>query len=280
MSNKFQFLLEQFRTKINLKLDKLKKNLYLGESTIVSSEIAANRDAEVETQLFQAQLTEDDDVQTIEELHVPGFQYKPHPESRGFYGRIAEAWKIFVGIDDKVTKETLVAGESIHYAYDSGGTIVCKTHYKVDGTIQIDTDLDLTINADGDLNATVSGDTILNSTGDVEITAPNVNITGNLNVTGDINADGDVIADAAATLISLINHYHQGNLGSPTGPSLMTGGGTSPSSPPSTDGTGNIDMNGNDVINIGGSALTFTGHKHAQGNDSGSDSEVDTDTPT
>ena len=242
--------------------------LELGE--IIKSFWDKNGDAETKTQLFQTQLTEDDDTQVVEEMHIPGVQYKPPDNSRTFVARITRAFKIAVGVDDNVPKlETLNPGERISYASDSG-SIVCKIHYKNDGTIQFDTDADLIVNTDGDLTATVLGATKLISTGDVDITAPNVNITGNLNVTGDIGANGDITADALATAITVLTHFHGGNLGFPTGAAIIAGGGTTPGALPSTNATGDI---------IDGATTNLSTHTHTQPNDAGGDAESPTSGP-
>jgi len=89
---------------------------------------------------------------------------------------------------------------------------------------------------------------------DLNVTVPNMNITGNLNVTGDVAVVGDQTndgtiaatgnittdADVLAAAISLINHFHQGNLGFPTGSSLAAGGGTAPGSLPTASASGEI----------------------------------------
>ena len=81
-----------------------------------------------------------------------------------------------------------------------------------------------------------------------------------------VNVIGDVIADG----ISLKDHYHQGNLGFPTGASIMTGGGTTPGSLPSTNSGGDI---------IDGGSTNLSTHTHSQANDSNGDTEQDTSAP-
>ena len=86
-----------------------------------------------------------------------------------------------------------------------------------------------------------------NPDGSMDINAPaglnivaNTEITGTLTVSDLIKGAKDIIADWTATAISLLNHFHQGNLGYPTGKSIMTGGGTTPSTPPATDDSGDL----------------------------------------
>jgi phage gp45-like len=199
---------------------------------ITGREIKKNRGGENPVRLLQAEVTSKDDTQTIEQLRQAGIDSGPVDDSRLFgFSLGGSAWKIAFAVDDGITPEA-VPGELILYSQDAGAKASI-IHLKTDGSI--------------------------------EITAPSdVNITGNLNVTG------DVVADSAITGISLINHYHQGNLGYPTGTSLMTGGGATPGTPPTTNSSG-------DIIDGGGTNLST--HTHTQGVDSRGDSEAPTSGP-
>lgn len=117
---------------------------------IFRSFIEKNLDSTVPTQLFQAELAEEGDSQTIEELHIPGFQYRPAPSSRTFVARVTGVWKICLGIDDFVPKETLLEGERLIYS-DAAGIIKTKIHLKVDGSIDIITTS--AVNVTGDVIA-------------------------------------------------------------------------------------------------------------------------------
>jgi hypothetical protein len=198
----------------------------LGIGTILRTFTEANGQDEDPTQICDAQLTEDNDVQTIETQKIPGIQYGPTDGKHGFFGMFRAARKIFVSLWDGVAAQTLNQGELLAYASDNG-TIKTKILLKVDGSIEITT-----------LSA--------------------------------VNVIGDVIADFGATNISLLNHYHQGNLGYPTGTAIVTGGGTTPSTPPTTNASGDI---------IDGSSTNLSAHTHTQPNDSGGDTEGPTSGP-
>lgn len=111
-------------------------NIEIG--TILNSEIKKNLDSETPTRMFQVELSEDNDSQDVEELHIPGFQYNPSPKSRGFVARVTNAWKIMLGIDDFIPKETLEPGERLIYS-DDAGSIKAKILLKKDGSIEITT---------------------------------------------------------------------------------------------------------------------------------------------
>ena len=218
--------------------------------TIEQSYIDKNRDGDDDVLLHKTQMVEDDDIQTVEQVHIPGFQYHPPDGSRGFIGRITNAWKKMRGVFDLVSRITLNPGEIVLYS-SSGGSVAAS------------------------LKFTTNGEAILTAPGGFSVIA-DTEITGDLDVdgdqtnTGDIDAEGDITADYLSSAITLLTHYHQGNLGYPTGTPIQSGGGTTPGTPPTTNAAGDI---------IDGSSLNLSTHKHSQGNDSNGDTEVDTGGP-
>jgi hypothetical protein len=138
------------------------------------------------------------------------------------------------------------------------------------GTINIESAEDINLSA-VNVNVTASTkykvtapDTEFLDSVKFKVTSPESEMTGNLTVGGIIKAVGDVIADWMATAISLINHFHPGNLGYNTGAPLPAGGGTAPpSSPPEyDDGTQTADLKGMDLTNVGSMTGTVGGHDH------------------
>lgn len=227
-------------------------------------------------------------------------QVFPDEGERKFYARTEEGNIIAsmylkndgtVEIDSLDLDEKVVA--NIHLKNDSSididtqdtdGNNIVSIALKPDGDVQADITKDLILNVDGDLTATVLGATTLESTGDVDITAPNVNIFGNVNIEGDVDiignqtndgtldvtgniaseadvsADGDTISDAAATAISGKSHDHIGNLGFNTGPPNPGGGVAPPGSPPS--------VSGNDIQDGNGTKSTLHTHPITSGSSS------------
>jgi len=221
----------------------------LEDGKILNSEIKKNIDAEIPTQLFQVELAEKGDAQTIEELHIPNFQYRPEDGARGFVGWITRQWRAFFSINDQVTKLVINKGECVVYSV-SGGVIKAKAHFKKDGSIDIE--------AAAGLN----------------ITGP-VNITGDVDITGTIDATGIIHSDIDVTgpNISLESHLHLGELGGTVGPPTTA----SVSTPnPATPGVG-IDVGSNELTANG---KTLSGHTHAQPNDGGGNVEQETAAPT
>lgn len=257
---------------------------------ILRSFIDKNRDSDVDTRLFQTQLTQKNDSQTVQQFQLSGFRSRPPDGTKIIVTDLGDgAFKISIAEDDGILNDSLGLGESFVYS-SSGGVVVASVYLKNDGKLQVDTDSDLIANVGGDLIATVSGATTVNSTGTLELIAPLIKLTGpvecsetvdavgNISTEADLSADGDAIADALGAPISLKLHQHLGNLGYNTGPSLPAGGGSSPpASPPSSDSSGDlITGNGNSVDTL---RSDHDGHKHSQDPDSDSSVEEDTSTP-
>jgi len=112
----------------------------------------------------------------------------------------------------------------------------------------------------------------IESPSDINVTAPNMNLSGNLNVDGDITGtgdttiDGEVIADAQATAIELSQHFHLGNIGYNT--DIPTPG-TSPGVPKPTnaptydDGDQTVDFETVGAKNVGSMSENVEAHTHS-----------------
>lgn len=207
--------------------------IYSEKGEILSSFVGKNGNATDNRWLFQAELTEKNDAQIVEKFQHSGFASIPPTGNKIVVQRISNAYVVSVAEYDEIVNDDLGEGELRIYG-SASGSIVCEIYLKNDGSIDIE------------------------APANINITSPQVNVTG------------DVIADSGATMISLKNHYHQGNLGYPTGTSIMTGGGTTPSLPPTTNPGGDL---------ITGSSISLDAHKHSQANDSNGDTEQDTSTP-
>src|SRR5690606_3869996 len=91
------------------------------------------------------------------------------------------------------------------------------------GNLSVETGGDADVSVTGNATVNVGGKTNVVSEGDATVKAPNVTIdspqttcTGDLEVQGNVTATGDVTAGT----ISLKQHTHTGNLGSPTSPPI------------------------------------------------------------
>ena len=97
-----------------------------------------------------------------------------------------------------------------------------------DGNINIESSKDVNMTVKADANITVDGATKLNSKGDVDIEAPNVNITGNLTVTGNTELMSTLDVTGVTTLDDSLNVEGNTELSqnlSVTGMTDLAGGG-------------------------------------------------------
>lgn len=125
------------------------------------------------------------------------------------------------------------------------------------------------------------------SDGSIEINAPaglkitaNTEITGTLTVSGIIKSLVDIIADYAGTAITMLTHFHLGNLGYNTAVPTAGAGVPKPGNAPTYDsGDSTVDFKTTGIKNVGTMSENVEAHTHSQGSDSGGDSEVDTNGP-
>jgi len=95
---------------------------------VISSEIAENRDGEKKVLLLKVELSDPDDIQTVEYLQAAGEDFRPQPDTTVIVGDLGEAWKVALGADDGI-EPTAAEGEREIYAYSGGqkkGRLGCK----------------------------------------------------------------------------------------------------------------------------------------------------------
>lgn len=108
--------------------------IHLG--TVVGSAIAANRDGEGDSRMLSAELSEADDVQTIELVNRNGEQTNPLDDHMLVILELGPAWKIAVAVRDNVELDaTLARGEKILYSLDATNAIKASVRFKADGTL-------------------------------------------------------------------------------------------------------------------------------------------------
>lgn len=118
-------------------------------------------------------------------------------------------------------KKGLKEGEVVLFNTMAGSFI----HLKEDGSIDVEAD------------------------GQVNITSPKVTMSGDLQVAGKISAAGDIIADYLSTAITMLTHYHLGNLGRNTTVGMVTGGSALPANNPTMDADGDV-ITGTDLTSL------------------------------
>lgn len=101
---------------------------------VISSQIETNRDGSGKVLLLQVELSDPDDLQTVEYLQAAGDDYRPPPGTSVVVTDLGKAWKIAIGADDGIEPES-AEGEKEIYAHQAGqkkGRLKCN----LDGTVQ------------------------------------------------------------------------------------------------------------------------------------------------
>ena len=85
--------------------------------------------------MINVELTDADDVQTVELVMDGGCGYRPPLGSKVFVSEISGSWKIVLGVDDGILQD-LAEGEKEIYAV-SDGSKTSRVHCKADGVTQV-----------------------------------------------------------------------------------------------------------------------------------------------
>lgn len=133
-------------------------NMRIGR--VDSSEIAINRDGEKPVMLLQVEITDPDDLQTVEFIQAAGIDFNPAPDTTVIVSELGAAWKIAIGADDGIEPET-AAGEFQFYS-SAGGAKKAKIHLFADGKIRIENDaggyIEMSSGGDVDINGNFTVD--------------------------------------------------------------------------------------------------------------------------
>jgi len=110
--------------------------IHLG--TVVGSQIEVNRDSENEVRMLSCELTEADDVQSIELISQNGEQTNPQDDTGVVILDFGRAWKIAIAVRDNVEPDSgLARGEKIIYSVDANNTIKAKIYLRSDGSVYV-----------------------------------------------------------------------------------------------------------------------------------------------
>lgn len=191
--------------------------------TVVGREIIENRDSENESRMLSVELSEANDVQSVEHINQNGEQTNPPDDTTVLVLELNPSWKLAIAINDLVDiDENLSPGEKKIYAVDSGNNVVAWIYLKGDGSIRLD-------NGSGSLELTASGNVVNNDGSDwvTQFTA--------------MKSAFDTLKSDLNTFITTYNtHVHSG---------VMTGGGSSGPTP-STGTSSTADMSGAKVETV------------------------------
>jgi phage gp45-like len=116
----------------------VKYDMQSGE--IKSSEVKKNRDGENSVRVLTVEISDPDDLQSVEHMTQAGEDTHPPAGSKVVILSIGSSWKIAIACDDGIEPE-VEEGEKKIYSSD-GGAIKAFIHFKKNGDIVINDDAD------------------------------------------------------------------------------------------------------------------------------------------
>lgn len=110
-------------------------------------EVGINRDGTTQRLLLQVQMSNPDDMQTVEYVPLPGQDENPINDSKVYILEVGPGYKIAIGADDGVTP-TAAAGEKYLYSVDSAGAIQAILKLLSSGIIEVNGNADFAVRFD------------------------------------------------------------------------------------------------------------------------------------
>lgn len=104
---------------------------------VTGFEIGQNQDGDEDVLLLQVEMTESDDVQTVELFNPGGRDYNPTTNSQVIVLPISDALQIAVAVSDGITPESEPGEVEIYSADSYGGSKKAKIKWLVDGTLKL-----------------------------------------------------------------------------------------------------------------------------------------------
>jgi hypothetical protein len=104
--------------------------------TVTGREVGKNRDGDHDRLLLQVQISNADDIQTVEYVSLPGQDENPIDGTRVFIIDAGASYKIAIAADDGIAP-AMSEGEKRLYSLDSSGTIQAFINMLKTGIIEI-----------------------------------------------------------------------------------------------------------------------------------------------
>jgi hypothetical protein len=155
--------------------------MIVGRVTGQANEIYGDGDTPVST--LQVEMSEEDDVQSVEYYRIPGIDSNPLEDSSVVVGDISDAWRVSLGVDDRVIQERDPGEIEIYSSATVGVAAVKKAAVRclADGTIELEV---LDPSAGVSIKALGGAIAVENSAGKFELTA-----AGQFNANGNFTVD-------------------------------------------------------------------------------------------
>lgn len=112
--------------------------------TITGREIRPNRDGTTDRLMLQVQMTNADDIQTVEYVSLPGQDENPINGSRVYIIEVGPSYKIGIAVDDGVTP-AMDTGEKRLYSLSDAGVIQAFINLLKSGIIEVNGNADFAI---------------------------------------------------------------------------------------------------------------------------------------
>ena len=108
--------------------------------TVRGSDLVSNKDGDDVRRMLQVELSNADDVQTIELMGPAGDDSAPQPGSRALIVSVGPAFKVAIALDDGVEPDA-DPGDKVIYSYDDSGVRIATITLDASGeSIEIKTD--------------------------------------------------------------------------------------------------------------------------------------------
>ena len=91
--------------------------------TVKGYQVTNNRNSDHKVVMLQVQLSDSEDIQSVELYNPFGEKSIPQNEQRVLILQLSRAWKIAIAIDDKIDPSDLNDGEKKLYSLDPSGAI-------------------------------------------------------------------------------------------------------------------------------------------------------------
>ena len=114
---------------------------------ITGRTITTNRDGSNLRVMLQVQMTNPDDIQTVEYVSLPGQDENPINGSRVYILEVGESYKIAIAVDDGVTP-AMATGEKRLYSVSDAGDIQAYINLLKSGIIEVNGDADFAVRFD------------------------------------------------------------------------------------------------------------------------------------
>ena len=112
--------------------------------TITGREVTTNRDGTTQRLMLQVQMSNPDDIQTVEYVPLPGTDANPINGAKVFILEVGPGYLIAIGADDGVTPSA-ATGEKFLYSVDSDGVVQALLKLLKSGIIEVNGNTDFAI---------------------------------------------------------------------------------------------------------------------------------------